>query len=247
MIRARNLLLPLPLLVAGCSLLAGLQTAHAQAESRTYAPGSFDAVEISGSATVRFTQGAADQVVITGDEDRQKTVAVELRGNTLSIRPEGAWKFWTSSQRVEVAITARQLSRVAISGAADWHAPGPVDTDRLAISISGAGLARFDQLKADRLSFAIAGAGDGQVAGTARELRVAVSGRSDFRAAELMTDSARVAVSGIGDVKVWAQQSLTISVAGLATVDYWGSPPEVKRSVSGRATINDRGPKKPLP
>ncbi len=207
-------------------------------------PGAFDAIEISGgAATVRFTQGSTDQVVVRGDDDRQKSVSLEVRGETLRIRPAGAWKFW-GGQRMDIQVTARHLTRVSISGAADWHAPAAVETDRLTVNISGAGMARFDRLKAERLNFQVSGAGDGRVSGSVKELNLTVSGRSEFRGEELMTDRARVSISGIGDVKVWAIEDLNISVAGLGTVDYWGSPPKLRRSVSGQATINDRGPKK---
>jgi hypothetical protein len=102
---------------------------------------------------------------------------------------------------------------------------------------------RFDQLQADELKFTVSGAGDGQVTGTVDRLSVSISGRSEFRGENLMSQRAAVAVSGVGDVKVWATETLKIAVSGLGTVDYWGAP-SVKRSTSGVATINARGAKR---
>lgn len=211
-------------------------------EGRQYHPGAFDAIEISGAAAVRFTQGPEDQVFIEGDDEVQKSVTVEVRGSTLQIRPSGGWKFW-NSRRVQITISARDLRRVSISGAADLVALQPVQFERLEVSISGAGLARFDQLRAESLRFHVSGAGDGQMAGRVGALSVSVSGRSEFRGENLQCERAAVAVSGIGDVKVWVTQSLAVAVSGVGTVDYWGTPQVVKRSTSGIARINERGAK----
>ena len=59
---------------------------------------------------------------------------------------------------------------------------------------------------------------------------------------QLRAQRARVSVSGLGDVAVWAEKELSVSVSGIGTVDYWGSP-NVQRHSSGIARINERGPK----
>lgn len=210
-------------------------------ESRAYALGSFDSIEVGGSAVVRFAQGSRDEVIVEGDDAMQKAVELEVRNGTLNIHRGGAWKFW-NARRLQLLVTARTLKRVTISGAADLHAPSPVNADKLSIDISGAGSARFDQLKAEQLIFQVSGAGDGQIAGEAKVLSVRIAGKSNFNGGKLASERARVSISGVGNVEVWAAQQLDISVAGIGTVDYWGAP-QVKRSISGRAEINERGAK----
>lgn len=230
------------LVSVGLALVAGLPAAWAQKpEGRTYAPGRFDAIEISGSADVRFSQGANDQVFVEGGDDVQAGVSVVVRDGRLHIGPSGAWKFW-GSRKVRIEVTARDLTRVSISGAADFLAAAPVRADRLSVNISGAGSARLDQLTAESLSFQVSGSGDGQVSGMSKELVLKISGRSEFRGENLRTDRGRVSIAGLGDVEVWAVQELEISVAGAGKVQYWGAP-SVRRHVTGAATITDRGAK----
>jgi len=229
-------------LLLGLALLAGLPPASAQTpEGRTYTPGNFDAVEISGSADVRFTQGPNDQVFVRGDDEVQRAVLLEVRNGRLRIDQGGAWRFWDSN-RVRVEVQARDLSRVTISGAGDFMAPAPVRADRLVVSISGAGSARFERLDARALSFQITGKGDGQVAGTAKELLVKISGHGEFRGEDLRSELCEVQVSGVGNARVWSVDQLRLSVAGVGKIDYWGTP-QVQRRVSGAATINERGAK----
>jgi len=219
-------------------LLAGLAWLPGAARAQL---GSFDSVEISGAAIVRFTQGAAEQARVEGDDDARKAVDLEVRNGVLHIRPGGGWKFW-NAQRARIDITARELRRVTISGAADFSATQPVQCDKLEVSISGSGLARFDKLQAESLRFKVSGAGDGQMAGSVNELQIMVSGRGEFRGENLASQRAKVVVTGIGEVRVWATQWLGVNVSGVGTVDYWGAP-LVERHSSGVAKINERGPK----
>lgn len=208
---------------------------------RVYTPGAFDAVEVSGAAAVRFVQGDVDEVFVEGGSDAQRAVELEVRNGQLVIRSSGGWKFW-NAQRSQLQVTARDLRRLSISGAADVVASAPVQVRDLAVSISGAGLARFERLRADRLRFSVSGAGDGRMAGAVQQLDISVSGRGEFHGEQLMSERATVQVSGIGDVKVWAQQQLNISVSGVGTVDHWGTA-QVRRRTSGIAKVNDHGPK----
>jgi len=229
-------------LLLGLALLAGLPLASAQTpEGRTYTPGNFDAVEISGSADVRFTQGPSDQVFVRGGEEVQRAVLLDVRNGRLRIDQGGAWRFWDAN-RVRVEVQARDLSRVTISGAGDFVAPAPVRAERLVVNISGAGSARFERLDARALSFQITGKGDGQVAGTAKELLVKISGHGEFRGEDLRSELCEVQVSGVGNARVWSVDQLRLSVAGVGKIDYWGTP-QVQRRVSGAATINERGAK----
>ncbi len=229
-------------MAATAVMLLQAQAASAQgAEGRWYNPGPFDSVELSGSAVVHYQQGPTDQVFIEGDEEAQKAVTLELRNGRLSIRPTGAWRFW-NNRRAQITVVSNTLARLSISGAADWLASAPVQVPRLSVGISGAGLARFDQLKAEQLTFSVSGSGNGQVAGAVEHLNISIAGRSDFRGENLQSQNARVSISGIGNVQVWAMQELMISVSGIGTVDYWGSA-NVQRRSSGVARINDHGAK----
>lgn len=234
----------------GTLAFALLSPAHAQAqaqgqgqspEGQLYTPGTFDRLELSGSANVKLTQGDRDQVFINGDASVQKGVEVELVNNRLYIRPAGSWKFWNDT-RLQIDVQMRQLSRLSLSGNGDLYAPGPIKCDQLTISISGAGLARFDDLRADELKFDISGAGDGLLAGQVDRLKLSVSGKGKLLASELRAASATVSISGVGNASLWVTETLRVSVSGVGHVDYWGQP-DVKRSISGVASVTSRGDK----
>lgn len=206
----------------------------------------FEGIEISGSADVRFVQGAPALVTVEGDAEMRRRVEVDVAGRTLRIRTSGDWRFW-SSQRLQLQVTAPLLARLQINGVGSLHAPGPLQTPRLSMNVSGAGSARLDRLDVGTLRFSASGSGDAVLGGQARELSIDISGRGDVRADNLLAQRARVAISGLGDVSLWVAEDLAISISGIGKVDYWGTPQQVRRVSSGAASVTHRGPRTPAP
>lgn len=223
-------------------LVAGAQPVSAQT-GQLYTPGAFERLEVSGSAQVRLAQGERDQVFIVGNAQTQKTVQLDLRGDRLVIRPTGSWKFWDGS-RLQIEVLMRDVRQLVLSGASDLHAPGPLKTSQLDVTIAGAGQARFDALAADSLRFVISGAGEGRLAGQVTSLQAAISGKGALQAERLRADTASVAITGVGHASFWATEAASISVSGIGSVDYWG-PAEARQRSSGMASVTYRGEKPP--
>lgn len=216
-------------------------TAPAAGEGRTYSSRPFERVELAGSANVRLFQGDRDQVFVLGDAEAQKAIELDFSGDRLQIRSVDGWKMWRS-QKPMVDVTLRKLTQLSLSGAGDLYAPGPMRTENLQISISGAGAARFDDLVCDRLAFGISGAGEGRFSGQVNEMVLRISGKGKLQAENLQAAKASISISGIGGAEVWATDVLKLSVSGFGQIDYWGHP-EVSRNQSGIAKINARGDK----
>jgi hypothetical protein len=227
------------LILGALGLPLRAQTVEGRVEGQVYTPGAFERLEVSGLAHVKLTQSERDEVFIAGNAEVQKGVDVSLRGGRLLIRPNGGWKFWNST-RLQIEVQVRQLEQLVISGASDLHAPGPFKAERLAITISGAGLTRFDDLAAEQLRFSISGAGEGQLRGQAQVLSLSISGKGRLQAEQLRAAVAAVSISGVGSAGVWVTETLRVNVSGVGTVDYWGRP-QTSRSVSGMATVNAHG------
>ena len=87
-------------------------------EGKKYALGSFDAVVFNGTAGVRLVQGAEDSIFVEGDAETQEAVDLDVEAGVLRVRPSGSWKFWRGKQ-IQIVVTARDLRRLEIKGAAD--------------------------------------------------------------------------------------------------------------------------------
>lgn len=220
--------------------LAAASPCSAQEQQRTVS-GSFDRLQVSGAALIELSQGAGDRdrAELTGDDGG---VRLTLEGSTLHVHTGDSWKFW-SREQPRVRVQMRRISRIMISGKSDIRSVGPIQADQLGIDISGQGLVRIDELRAEVLRFDISGAGDGELAGQVGELRLSVSGKGKLVADRLRASKASLAISGIGNADVWATDELRIGVSGVGTVNYWGQP-TVKRSSSGMSVVNALGDKR---
>lgn len=209
---------------------------------QVYSLGAFERLEVAGSANVKLVQGDKDEIFIVGGSDIQRSVEVSLSGDRLMIKPTGSWKFWNNT-RLQIDVEMRTMTQLVLSGASDLHAPGPIKADQLKIHISGAGLARFDELMCDQLGFSISGAGEGQLRGKVRELALNVSGKGKLQAEDLQTQKAGVSISGIGSAALWVMDDLKVGVSGIGSVDYWGKP-NLRRSSSGMSSVTGHGEKR---
>lgn len=224
------------------SLAGWAQQGGRPREGQVYSLGPFERLEVAGSANVKLVQGDKDEIFIVGGNDVQRSVEVSLNGDRLTIKPTGSWRFWNNT-RLQIDVEMRQMTQLVLSGSSDLHASGPVKADQLKIHISGAGLARFDDLVCDQLSFGISGAGEGQLRGKVRELALNVSGKGKLQAEDLQAQKAGVSISGIGSAALWVVEDLRVGVSGIGSVDYWGKP-SVRRSSAGMSSVTGHGEKR---
>ncbi len=228
------------------ALLSLATGAHAQGvEGRRYAPGPFDTLVISGSATFKLVQGGEDSVFIEGDEEAQGAARLDVDDGVLRVRPSGAWKFWRSKQLM-ITVTARELKRIEISGAADVVAAEPLTLKQFQVRISGAGSVRLDKIKADKLEVSISGVGSARAAGSAETLQVRISGRGNYHGENLASKFATLSVSGAGDVKSGRPRSSPRRCRASPTSTS-GAARRSSRNDSGLTTWNDRGDKRAAP
>jgi hypothetical protein len=233
------------LCAAACWLGCGAVWAAPEVVGKAYAPGHFDSLSFSGPVTVTFRQGERDELFVEGNDGVQRQVTLSLRGTELVVRTETGWGLpWRGPDRIRMQLVMRDIVHLDVAGAADFVAPEPVRVKNLRVNLSGAGVTRFDKLKAERLQFTVAGAGDGHYAGSVDELQVAISGRGNFMGENLHSTRARVSISGIGKARVWATDTLQASVSGIGKIDYWGQP-KAEKSRAGVVSITPRGAKPP--
>lgn len=233
----------LPLMVAllvagGAAAQPGLQAVP----GKTYAPGAFDSLYFTGTATVRFLQGERDEVFVEGDPAVQDAVEIVLEGKRLVVRNSGSWKFWRGpQQRTRMVVVARDLRSLKVTGAANFLAPEAVQVSQLQVDISGAAVARFDKLRTDRLVFAVSGAGDGHFTGQTNTVVVGISGKGDFYGADLESQQAKVSISGLGKARLWVHKTLDANITGIGTVEYFGTP-LISKKATGVGRYTERGP-----
>jgi len=249
----------LPVLITACVIVAAVlawlvvqrvfrpapapeSAGPAVAEVRT--PGAFTRVIVNGLASVELVQGDRHEVSVEGPPGSAGRVRTRVDGGTLTITSHGGqvelplFGGGGTDVRPRIVVTAPSIESIVADGAVTISA-GRLEVPTLRVAASGATKLRIDDLKADSLRLSAAGAVHVDVAGTVTDQSISLSGAGDFRGARLVSETAKVSVSGAGRVVVNVEKTLRVSLSGAGNVEYLGNP-EVKESVSGIGRVRRR-------
>ena len=100
----------------------------------------------------------------------------------------------------------------------------------------GATKAEIAGLDEERFDLEVAGAAEARATGTARNVRVDISGAGKVRTTDLRAVEAAVSIAGAGEVHVHAADKLEVSIAGAGNVRFAGDP-VVSQSIAGVGSV----------
>lgn len=195
------------------------------------AVGAFDRIEIGGAFDVVVEIGPATSVEISGDDNLVPLVETRVVGSTLKVRTE---------ERIDpragltVTVTTPALEAVSVGGSGDVRVRG-VEAPAFEAGVHGSAELAVDGDFGD-LTADVSGSGELTMTGTADDVRAGVSGSGEIDLLGVRARSARVRVSGSGDVSVFVSESLDAEVSGSGDVRYAGSP-SVRSHVSGSGSV----------
>jgi len=200
----------------------------------------------AGEAILIITQGAKEALTVQARRKIVNRIKTEVKGGQLTITTGGIWSdklgdmLQTSLTRPQITfcLTVSKLVDLQITGFAGVRLDG-LDTERLALTFSGAGSARIGALTADLLEVDLRWAGHVEVAGRVTEQRVQVS-MGTYSAPKLESKRAQVTLRGAGYATVWAADTLDLNVHGPGGVAYYGAP-TIRRSLSPVARVTRLG------
>lgn len=194
----------------------------------------FDRLEIGGEFIVKLSQSEGREVLIEADENLLDYIEISVRGNSLIVDTE---RRLDSREGIVLHIPVQSLRSLSCSGAAEVSTTNPLQTEKIDITLSGAG--KLDlMLDAVDIALDVSGATLIYLEGAANNLDVNMSGAGSLEASELEVVDCRAQISGIGKILVNVTGTLDADVSGLGEIEYVGEPESVKGDVSGVGNID---------
>lgn len=170
----------------------------------------FNIVDLNGAFDVNIVSGKSEQSVkITADENILPHIATSIQGNSLAVYPT---KSVCTENGITVDITVSNLQGLVSSGSDDIKASG---------------------IKALRFTVMQGGSGDIELHGNTKDLVVEVSGSSDLKAQFLKSERATLRLTGSSTANVHASEVLDVGIAGVAEINYFGSPKKIIKDITG--------------
>lgn len=179
---------------------------------------SFIAVNAKGAFAMTVEVGKAQSVTVSGDDKFVAALRTEVVDNELQITMSD--KTYDGGKGApRITITVPTLSRVKVEGAGETVINN-VNTDRLDIGYLGAGLLT--------------------ASGKVKYLRLNAKGVGQVDTKALHAERVDVNFEGVGSVSVYASDLLNAVAKGMGSLNYYGKPKTVNKSVSGIGSVNAR-------
>lgn len=192
-----------------------LCASYAYAEEQTRIVPAFKTINNKGAFNLVVEVGKTQSVIIKGDDKFVARVVTEVVGDELmvSYRDKNSIKI---SDTAQVIISIPELNK---------------------FKMEGAGATTINNVNGQRFEVDYEGVGLLSANGKVQMLKLKVQGVGMVDTKGLIAEVADVSVEGVGSVKVYASDRLKAIVQGIGSLNYYGNPRSVSKSVEGIGSV----------
>jgi hypothetical protein len=195
-----------------------LSSAVASAAEQNRAVPAFNSIRCEGPINIVVEVGKSQALVVSGENRFLSKVETRVVGGELRVtmdEDEGKGRNMHDGDKIVVSLPA--LS---------------------AFSVKGAGQAIINNVAGERLELRFMGAGRLEANGKVKYLNLSAKGVGEVDTHALKAQRADVNFEGIGGVKVYANERLDANVKGMGSLEYFGKPATVNKSVAGIGSVS---------
>ena len=194
---------------------------------------SFSKVKSSGNFEVYITKGNTPEVIVEAEQTILPYIETTVSGNTLLIDIPG-WNTVINHRPMKVFVTTAALESVKLSGSGFIEAEY-FETDVMDLFVSGSGSIQTD-VSAGFVEAGVSGSGKITISGDAGDSKLNISGSGNIYANNLASENCQAFISGSGNMRVFAVETLRADISGSGNVYYKGNP-NVDYHVSGSGKV----------
>jgi len=201
----------------------------------------FSNISYGGSYSLNIVYGNTYSVTITTDENLTQYFITEVSKNTLSVQMKNGVEI-KPTNRLTITITTDKLNELRFSGSGNITAVGKFENDgEVNIKMSGSGNTTFGFLAPKKVNIALSGSGNITAKSvnkeTTDEVNIAISGSGNVTTDEVLSNTTTVKLSGSGNARVYASNTLTNYISGSGGVQYKGNATNITNKVSGKNKV----------
>ena len=203
--------------------------------TKTITTQAYDIINVVGSMDVALENGAEGNITVIADDNFHEHIKIESNGNVLTIEIEKNFSL-KSKKGIHITVPFKDLTEITLVGSGDIKTKNTIKANEFSISVTGSGDANLD-IEATTIDAKLTGSGDIELKGKVQDLEVKISGSGDFEGASLTSTNTEAYVSGSGDAKVFAKNSIKARVNGSGGIHYLGNPAKSDTKVMGSGSI----------
>ncbi len=204
--------------------------------TKTISTGNYDGIKGVGSMDIHLVAGNEGSISVATDENLHEYLEIEVNNNVLTIKTKKNHHL-KSKKGIHITVPFQEISSLGLVGSGDIDTKDTIKADTFEINVTGSGdiNVSVDTLT---LNAEVTGSGDITLTGKTNILDVNVTGSGDFKGYDLISNTTEAYVSGSGDAKVYAKESLKARVNGSGDISYKGNPERKDTKTAGSGNIS---------
>jgi len=204
----------------------------------------FTGLHFKAVGKVMLSQGETDGLTIQADPEVRALIHSEVKDGTLWITQETDWKDWTGFRLIDKGmttyyVTMKEIKSISFMGVGSVDC-AEIKSDALSLILSGPGTVTVGSVKVSNMNIEISGVGSVDIAGSCADQNIILSGAGSYQGTRMESARTTIKLSGVGNAKVWAKESLDATLSGAGGIEYYGEA-KVNQKVSGLGMIKYLG------
>lgn len=196
----------------------------------------FDEIAVSTGIELVINQDTFEKVVVEADENIQKILKTELKGEKLKIYLEEGVNY---AKRMKVYVTVKQLKSMEASAGSEVKTSGKINSESLKIHSSSGSEVNMEV----GCTFVSADSSSGSeltVSGTTISLKGDSSSGSELKLSNLIAEKGEVSASSGSELNVHTTKEIKAHASSGAEIDVYGNPALRDTNSSSGGDINFR-------
>lgn len=185
--------------------------------------GSYTGIIISGAIDLYASQSDQEVVVVSASEEKyRERIITEVKNGILHIYyNDKGLQFASGSKKLKAYVAFKKIESITASGSSDVYINGVIKGDVLKIDLSGSSDFK-GAVDLNTLSLIQSGSSDSQISGRAEHVSINVSGASDVKGYDLMSQYCEATASGASDIQITVLKELNAAASGASDIYYKG-------------------------
>ncbi len=230
------LLIAFPLLAAQATYPINVPFFQGNKQERSIQ--NFQSIVAGGPIKVIVTMGDTEKLVFEGDEDAIASLIVEVKGNTLIIRPQNSWGSWARkyhNKKIIAHVSAKTLRNLTMSGSGSILVNGVLRESSVTTTLSGSGSITA-AIQASNYTATLSGSGYLNISGKASNATITLSGSGSLTKKGLTVNQVSAQLSGSGSIYLHAEDHIDAVISGSGSIHYSGKA-SIDKKVSGSGSV----------
>ena len=209
--------------------------------SKTFTISDFSSLNVELVGEIIYEQSDSFYLNASGSSRLIEALDVSDKNGKLSIELKNKRKFSGNKRKLIIKVGSPQLQSINFQGVGKLNIRNHFKGDQLTITNKGVGEIMIDDCQVGSFKLTSQSVGNVEIKGTANEVFIEAEGIGNIDCSEFKAENAKVISKGAGNLSVYAEKSIDISLSGIGNVNYYGNPTEIKTDITGLGKVSAKG------